>query len=152
MKNDEVCDYWTRDEQFINDMLKPLTHMMATMVEATANRVLDNYLKTKGDSISRRQAEREFGKKWIADHVKTYGPAIYTQGVWNGVTGAMNNRMTFSRKQLAEIRAKETTTDALVQFSQLLFKRQREIKKKERKRYDALHNIAEPWEGCEQKD
>ena len=44
--------YWTRDEQFINDMLKPLEHMFTTAVEAAANRVLDNYLKTKGDSIN----------------------------------------------------------------------------------------------------
>lgn len=132
-KADEEPIYWTRDEIFINDMLKPLTHMMAAMVEATANRVLDNYLKTKGDSISRSQAEREFGKKWIADHVKAYGPAIYTTGMWNPDTQAMNNKKVFSRKQLADIRAKETTTDALIQFSQMLFRRQREIEKGEEK-------------------
>ena len=129
---EEPC-YWTRDEQFINDMLKPIGRMVATAVEAAANRVLDNYIKTKGDSISRSQAEREFGKKWIADHVAAYGPAIYTTGVWNRETQSMNQKKVFSRKQLADIRARETTTDALIQFSEMLFKRQREIEKGEKK-------------------
>lgn len=133
-------EYWTRDEQFINDMLGPLTHMVMTAVEATANRVLDNYIKTKGDSISRRQAEREFGKKWIADHVKVYGPSIFMQGMY---AGSNNNRMTFSRKQLSEIRAKETTYDSLVQFSQKLYKRQREIEREEKKkRMETMEELA----------
>lgn len=123
---DAADGYWTRDEQFINDMLKPLTHMFTTAVEAAANRVLDNYLKTKGDSISRSQAEREFGKKWIADHVEVYGRELYIEGMWNPDTGAMNNKKVFSRKQLADIRARETTTEALIQFSNMLYRRQRE--------------------------
>ena len=122
--------YWTRDEQFINDMLKPLEHMFTTAVEAAANRVLDNYLKTKGDSISRSQAEREFGKKWIKDHIEVYGPAIYTVGMWNPDTQAMNNKKVFSRKQLADILARETTREALCQFSTMLFRRQREKEEK----------------------
>lgn len=136
--------YWTRDEQFINDMLKPLMHQIEVRVAATAARVLDDFIKTKGDSISRRQAEREFGKKWLADHIALYGREIYTQGLWNGETGALNNRMTFSRKQLAEIRAKETTSDAIVEFSQMLFRRQREIKREKQEQIGIKQQTSKP--------
>ena len=118
-----------RDEEFINAMLQPIGKMIAACVESTANRVLDNYIKTKGDSISKSQAEREFGKAWLRDHIKVYGHALYTQGVWNPETGALNNKQTFSRKQLSEIRAKETTTESLIEFSAIIYKFQREEKK-----------------------
>lgn len=107
----------TRQEDFIDALSKPLSHMMTTAMEAAAARVLDLYLKTKGDAISQSQAEREFGKKWIADHIKVYGPAIFTVGVWNRETGAANQKKTFSRKQLAEIRLKETTFEGLRHFA-----------------------------------
>ena len=127
--NEEEPCYWTRDEQFINDMMKPLLHQIEVRVAATAAEVLDNFIKTKGDSISRRQAEREFGKKWLADHIALYGREIYTQGLWNSETQSLNNRMTFSRKQLAAIRAKETTSESVYYFSRQLFKKQREMEK-----------------------
>ena len=127
-QEEEPC-YWTRDEQFINDMMKPLLHQIEVRVAATAAEVLDNFIKTKGDSISRRQAEREFGKKWLADHIALYGREIYTQGLWNSETQSLNNRMTFSRKQLAAIRAKETTSESVYYFSRQLFKKQREMEK-----------------------
>ena len=130
-QEEEPC-YWTRDEQFINDMMKPLLHQIEVRVAATAAEVLDNFIKTKGDSISRRQAEREFGKKWLADHIALYGREIYTQGLWNSETQSLNNRMTFSRKQLAAIRAKETTSESVYYFSRQLFKKQREIEKQKK--------------------
>ena len=126
--------YWTRDEQFINDLLGPMLHQIEVRVAATTATVLDNFIKTKGDSISRRQAEREFGKKWLADHIELYGRQIYTQGLWNSETQSLNNRMTFSRKQLAEIRAKETTAESVYFFSRQLFKKQREIEREEKKK------------------
>lgn len=119
------------DEEFINELLKPIGKMIADCVEATANRVLDNYIKTKGDSISKSQAEREFGKAWLRDHLKVYGHELYTQGVWNPETGAMNHKQTFSRKQLAEIRARETTTEAIIKFSSLCYEYQRKEKENE---------------------
>lgn len=136
--NEEEPCYWTRDEQFINDMMKPLLHQIEVRVAATAAEVLDNFIKTKGDSISRRQAEREFGKKWLADHIALYGREIYTQGLWNGETQAMNNRMTFSRKQLAAIRAKETTSESVYYFSRQLFKKQREMEKQHQNEQEKL--------------
>ena len=135
--NEEPC-YWTRDEQFINDMMKPLLHQIEVRVAATAAEVLDNFIKTKGDSISRRQAEREFGKKWLADHIELYGRQIYTQGLWNSETQSLNNRMTFSRKQLAAIRAKETTSESVYYFSRQLFKKQREMEKQQQHEQEKL--------------
>ena len=136
--NEEEPCYWTRDEQFINDMMKPLLHQIEVRVAATAAEVLDNFIKTKGDSISRRQAEREFGKKWLADHIALYGREIYTQGLWNSETQSLNNRMTFSRKQLAAIRAKETTSESVYYFSRQLFKKQREIEKQQQHEQEKL--------------
>jgi hypothetical protein len=50
--------------------------------------------------------------------------------MWNPDTQAMNNKKVFSRKQLADIRARETTREALCQFSTMLFRRQREKEEK----------------------
>ena len=125
LNNETMNQFTQRDEEFINELLKSIGKMIADCVEATANRVLDNYIKTKGDSISKSQAEREFGKAWLRDHLKVYGHELYTQGVWNPETGAMNNKQTFSRKQLAEIRARETTTESLIKFSSLCYEYQR---------------------------
>ena len=129
LNNETMNQFTQRDEEFINELLKPIGKMIADCVEATANRVLDNYIKTKGDSISKSQAEREFGKAWLRDHLKVYGHELYTQGVWNPETGAMNHKQTFSRKQLAEIRARETTTEALIKFSSLCYEYQRKENK-----------------------
>lgn len=110
-----------KEENLINEMTAAFYRAVENVVESAAANVLKRYEETKGDSISQRQAEREFGKKWLHDHIKVMGRELYVTGAFNGNTGSRNQKRLFSRAQLAEIRRRETDITVYQKFAVKLY-------------------------------
>lgn len=110
-----------RESKLIDEMTAAFYKAVENVVESAAANVLKRFEETKGDSISQRQAEREFGKKWLHDHLKVMGRELYVTGAFNGTTGSRNQKRLFSRAQLAEIRRKETDITVYQKFACRLY-------------------------------
>ena len=113
------------EQRIIEEMSATLRSAVEDVVASTAATVLKRYEETKGDAISQRKAEREFGKKWLHDHIKVMGREIYTVGAWNPDTESRNHKKTFSRAQLAEIKRRETDIVAYQKFVHKLYELER---------------------------
>ena len=113
------------EQRIIEEMSAALCSAVEDVVASTAATVLKRYEETKGDAISQRQAEREFGKKWLHDHIKVMGREIYTVGAWNPDTESRNSKKTFSRAQLAEIKRRETDIVVYQKFVHNLYELER---------------------------
>lgn len=114
-----------REQQLIDEMSAAFYKAVENVVVSTAATVLKRYEETKGDSISQRQAEHEFGKKWLHDHIKVMGRELYRAGAWNPKTDSRNRKKLFSRAQLAEIRRKETDITVYQKFAVKLYQLER---------------------------
>ena len=110
-----------REQVLIDELVTAFYTAVENLVASTAATVLKRYEETKGDAISQRQAEREFGKKWLHDHMKVMGREIYRAGAWNPATESRNRKKLFSRAQLAEIRRRETDITVYQRFAVRLY-------------------------------
>lgn len=106
-----------KEEYYFGLVAKMLEDLIKSRTEFIAADVLRRFSETKGDAISQRQAEKEFGRKWLHDHIKVYGEEIYTVGMNNPNSEAVNQKRTFSRSQLAKIRMEEITPEGLSAFT-----------------------------------
>lgn len=111
-----------KEQILIDEMSAAFYRAIEDVVESAAANVLKRYEETRGDSISQRQAEHEFGKKWLHDHLAVMGRELYHTAP---ATMSRNGKKTFSRAQLAEIRRKETDITVYQTFVLKLFALQR---------------------------
>ena len=95
------------EQKYFKELEGELRKLIEALVVSTVAQTMAQIQRTHGDAISQRQAEREFGRAWLHAHIATEGRKIYTHGPSNIKTGAKNRKRTFSRAQLAEIRARE---------------------------------------------
>ena len=113
------------DQRVLDELTSAFYTAVENVVESAAANVLKRYEETKGDAISQRQAEHEFGKKWLHDHIEVMGRELYHTAPFNPVTGSRNRKKMFSRAQLAEIKRKETDITVYQKFALKLYALQR---------------------------
>lgn len=82
--------------------------LVEDVVTETVAKTLLAVEHSKGDAISQRQAEKEFGSGWLRQHMKA-GLVEYTQAIPEDYDHH-NAKRTFSRAQLAELRRRESTS------------------------------------------
>lgn len=95
------------EQKYYDEIAKFMSTIIRDVVTETVAKTLKAVELTKGDSISQRQAEREFGKSWLHQHIKA-GLVNYTQAVCDDYDHN-NTKRTFSRAELAELRRAEST-------------------------------------------
>ena len=95
------------EQKYYDEIAAFMKTIIRDVVTETVAKTLKAVELTKGDSISQRQAEREFGKSWLHQHIKA-GLVNYTQAVCDDYDHN-NTKRTFSRAELAELRRAEST-------------------------------------------
>lgn len=104
------------EQYYFEELAKGMREYLASIVRETVTTTLALMQQTQGDAISQRQAEKEFGRTWLHAHIVTEGNELYTQAPMDLGTCAKNRKRTFSRAQLAAIKARETSDDNFAQF------------------------------------
>ena len=95
------------EQRYYDEIAAFMRTIIRDVVTETVAKTLLNIELSKGDAISQRQAEKEFGKSWLHQHIKA-GLVEYTQAVCEDYDHN-NTKRTFSRAQLAELRRAEST-------------------------------------------
>lgn len=95
------------EQRYYDEIASFMRTIIRDVVTETVAKTLLNIELSKGDAISQRQAEKEFGKSWLHQHIKA-GLVEYTQAVCEDYDHN-NTKRTFSRAQLAELRRAEST-------------------------------------------
>ena len=104
------------EQYYFTELAKGMREYLAAVVRETVTTTLAQMQHTKGDAISQRQAEKEFGRTWLHAHLVTEGRELFTQAPMDLGTCAKNRKRTFSRAQLAAIKARETSDANFAQF------------------------------------
>lgn len=108
------------EQRYYDEIAQFMKTIVGDVVTETVAKTLKAIELTKGDSISQRQAEREFGKSWLHQHMKA-GLVHYTQALCDDYDHN-NTKRTFSRAELAELRRAESTDIAAYQRFVMAFR------------------------------
>lgn len=104
------------EQYYFDELAKEMRGLIASIVKETVAETLALTAQTKGDAISQRQAEKEFGRAWLHSHIAVEGTKLFTQGPMDLGTLSKNRKRTFSRAQLAEIKMREQDNMVLAKF------------------------------------
>lgn len=109
----------TVEQRYYDDLTRFIKKIVDDAVSEAVAKTLLAVEHSKGDAISQRQAEREFGSGWLRQHMKA-GLVEYTQAITDD---ARNAKRTFSRAQLCELRRRESMSFEAYQEFVMAFRR-----------------------------
>lgn len=112
------------EQKYYDEITKFVKKLVEDVVSETVAKTLLAVEHSKGDAISQRQAEKEFGRGWLHQHMVA-GLVHYTQAIPEDFDHN-NGKRTFSRAQLCELRRQESTSIEAYQRFVLAFKRAHE--------------------------
>lgn len=96
------------EQTYYDEITKFVKKLVEDVISETVAKTLLAVEHSKGDAISQRQAEKEFGRGWLHQHMAA-GLVHYTQAIPDDFDHA-NGKRTFSRAQLCELRRRESTS------------------------------------------